>query len=229
MRFRVLANITYRMQSLRLSNYRSGMVFSPTTGLGAGYAERNARIRVYRCRCNNTSIALHESIVLHTCDRLSRRWCRNARGLGYSGTRIAGSGRPGAGEAQRVLRGDRPRFHPTLGRGTRMQGRQSHFAIFFFSFSQPSPWESSRERSRRGGGYGGHILPLSYLYLIRSSSYRDNANLRFAKSQPMPNFKARSTFLSLLSVSSDCSLFSFFLLIQGFGVHSEVHVSVCEG
>jgi len=70
---------------------------------------------------------------------------------------------------------------------------------------------SPRERSRREG----HILPLSCLYLIRSSLYRDNAS-RFAKtrlssSRCRISRSVQSTFLSLLSVA-----FFFFRFVSRF-------------
>lgn len=84
------------------------------------------------------------AIVVQVCGFV-RRWGGDTGGLGHSGARTAGGGRSRPGGARGVLRGDRPRFYPALGHGTRLQG---NFAItirpVFFSTSFFSPLLFSR-------------------------------------------------------------------------------------
>lgn len=116
---------------LPLSNRWSETALSLMTDPETGYNRRNAYIRTCRCYAS-----LYTGVCLYKCVSLLRRWRRNTHRLGHSSARAVGSGWSSPGEARRILRGDRPHFHSTLGRGTRMQGGYISISL---SISLPSP------------------------------------------------------------------------------------------
>lgn len=106
------------------------------TGPVTGYRDAH----VHRGKRNYKTRKVKRGIVVQVCG-FARRWRGDTRGLGNTGARTVGGGRSRSRGAWRVLRGDRPRFYPALGRGTRLQG---NFVIlirpvlFIYSFYSPS-------------------------------------------------------------------------------------------